>query len=59
MTINASNMAVCQEALYLLRQDVGLPSVAAAPTDTSLEWEKSKIAFDGQFDTAVKNQANA
>ncbi len=46
MTINASNIAVCQEALYLLRQDVGLPSVAAAPTDTSLEWEKSKIAFE-------------
>ena len=46
MTITAENMAVCQEALYLLRQDVGLPSVASAPTDTSLEWEKCKIAFD-------------
>ena len=46
MTINESNMAVCQEALYLLRQDVGLPSVTDAPTDTSLEWQKSKIAFE-------------
>ena len=46
MTINAENISVCQEALYLLRQDVGLPSVAEAPTDTSLEWQKSKIAFD-------------
>ena len=46
MTITAENIAVCQEALYLLRQDVGLPSVEAAPTDTSLEWKKSQIAFD-------------
>ncbi|MBR2839299.1 MAG: hypothetical protein IKE55_10975, partial [Kiritimatiellae bacterium] len=46
MTINAENISVCQEALYLLRQDVGLPSVEEAPTDTSLEWQKSKIAFD-------------
>ena len=55
MTINADNIAVCQEALYLLRQDVGLPSVEAAPTDTSLEWQKSKIAFD----TAVSEVWNA
>ena len=46
MTISAENIAVCQEALYLLRQDTGLPSVADAATDTSLEWRKSKIAFD-------------
>ena len=46
MTINAANLAVCQEALYLLRQDVGLPSVAAAPTDTTIEWQKSKMAFE-------------
>ena len=45
MTINASNLSVCQEALYLLRQDVDLPSVAEAPTDTSLEWRKCQIAF--------------
>ena len=45
MTINASNIAVCQEALYLLRQDVDLPTIADAPTDESLEWRKSKIAF--------------
>ena len=55
MTINADNIAVCQEALYLLRQDVGLPSVEAAPTDTSLEWQKSKIAFD----TAISEVWNA
>ena len=46
MTATEANLAVCQQALYLLRQDVGLPSVAEAPTDDSLEWQKSKIAFD-------------
>ena len=46
MTITAENITVCQEALYLLRQDVGIPSVADAEADTSLEWKKSKIAFD-------------
>ena len=45
MTINASNIAVCQEALYLLRQDVDLPTVANAATDDSLEWRKSQLAF--------------
>lgn len=45
MTINASNIAVCQEALYLLRQDVGLPTVANAAADDSLEWRKSQLAF--------------
>ena len=46
MTINASNIAVCQEALYLLRQDVDLPTVANAASDDSLEWRKSRLAFD-------------
>lgn len=46
MTINAENLSVCQEALYLLRQDVGIPSVASAPTDDSLEWQKCRMAFD-------------
>ena len=46
MTITAANLAVCQQALYLLRQDVGLPSVTDAATDTTLEWQKCKIAFD-------------
>jgi len=45
VTINASNIAVCQEALYLLRQDVDLPTAATAATDDSLEWRKSQIAF--------------
>ena len=55
MTITASNLSVCQEALYLLRQDVGLPSAADAATDTSLEWQKCKMAFD----TAIAEVWNA
>ena len=46
MTAPEANLAVCQQALYLLRQDVGLPTLANAATDTSLEWAKCKIAFD-------------
>ena len=46
MTATEANLAVCQQALYLLRQDVGLPSLAEAATDSSLEWAKCKIAFD-------------
>ena len=45
MTINASNISVCQEALYLLRQDVDLPTVETAASDTSLEWRKCQMAF--------------
>ncbi len=46
MTINAANLAVCQEALYLLRQDVGLPPVAEQPTDPTLQWQKRRMAFE-------------
>lgn len=46
MNITEGNIAVCQQALYLLRQDVGLPSVDGADSDDSLEWRKCRIAFD-------------
>lgn len=50
MTATEKNIAVCQHALYLLRQDVGLPSVEEAETDESLEWAKCRIAFDAAAD---------
>ena len=37
---------VCQEALYLLRQDLELPTPATADTDTSLEWSKCRLAYE-------------
>lgn len=55
MTTSESNISVCQEALYLLRQDVDLPTVADADTDASLEWRKCKMAFD----TAIAEVWNA
>ena len=45
MTISAENIQACQEALFLLRQDVGLPTVEGAASDTSIEWAKCRIAF--------------
>lgn len=46
MKTTEGNIAVCQQALYLLRQDVGLPTVETADEDASLEWGKCRIAFD-------------
>lgn len=55
MTITQANLDVCQQALYLLRQDVGLPSLTDATSDTSLEWTKCQLAFD----TAIAEVWNA
>ena len=46
MTITQAMLDVCQEALYLLRQDVSLPTLATASTDTGMEWVKCRMAFD-------------
>ncbi len=46
MKTTEGNIAACQQALYLLRQDVGLPTVETADEDASLEWGKCRIAFD-------------
>lgn len=45
MQITQAMLDVCEEALYHLRQDVSLPSLADAPTDTSMEWVKCRKAF--------------
>ena len=46
MIVTIANIAACQEALYLLRQDAALPTVETAAADTSLEWKKCQRAFD-------------
>ena len=46
MQITQTMLDVCEEALYHLRQDVTLPTLAAAPTDTGMEWVKCRKAFD-------------
>lgn len=46
MQITQANIDACQEALYLLRQDVPLPSADEADSDTSVEWRKCRMAFD-------------
>ena len=46
MQITQAMLDVCEEALYHLRQDVTLPTLAAAPTDTGMEWVKCRKAFD-------------
>ena len=46
MTITRANIDACQEALYLLRQDVQLPSEEDADSDASVEWLKCRFAFD-------------
>ena len=45
MSWTASQLGVCQEAFYILRQDIDLPTTATADTDTSLEWAKCKLAY--------------
>lgn len=45
MNINQSMLEVCEEALYLIRQDVTLPKIEDAQNDTSMEWVKCKKAF--------------
>ena len=46
MQITQAMLDVCEEALYHLRQDVTLPTLADAPTDTGMEWVKCRKAFD-------------
>ena len=46
MQITQTMLDVCEEALYLIRQDVTLPTLANAPTDTGMEWVKCRKAFD-------------
>lgn len=44
--IDESMLTVAEEALYLLRQDVSLPSVEEAATDRRMEWLKCRAAFE-------------
>ena len=46
MQITQAMLDVCEEALYHLRQDISLPTLADAPTDTGMEWVKCRKAFD-------------
>ena len=46
MQITQTMLDVCEEALYHLRQDISLPALADAPTDTGMEWVKCRKAFD-------------
>ena len=46
MQITQTMLDVCEEALYLLRQDVSLPALEDAPTDAGMEWVKCRKAFD-------------
>lgn len=45
MQITQAMLDVCEEALYHLRQDISLPTLADAPTDTGMEWVKCRKAF--------------
>ena len=46
MQITQAMLDVCAEALWHLRQDVSLPSLAEAETDTGMEWAKCRRALD-------------
>ena len=46
MQITQTMLDVCEEALYHLRQDVSLPALEDASSDTGLEWVKCRKAFD-------------
>lgn len=46
MQITQTMLDVCEEALYLIRQDVTLPTPAEAETATDMEWVKCRKAFD-------------
>lgn len=45
MNITEANISACQDALYLLRQDVNLPKVETAAGNTTVEWSKCRRAF--------------
>ena len=46
MNLTEANIAACQNALYLLRQDADLPSVENAASNTTVEWKKCQRAFE-------------
>ena len=46
MSWTREQLDVCQEAFFILRQDIGLPTPEEADTDNSLEWTKCKIAYE-------------
>ena len=46
MQITQTMLDVCEEALYHLRQDISLPTLAEAPAATGMEWVKCRKAFD-------------
>lgn len=45
MSWTQDELDICQEAFYLLRQDVDVPPPAEADSDETLEWKKCKKAF--------------
>ena len=45
MSWSQTELDTCQEAFYLLRQDVDVPTVETADTDTTTEWKKCAKAF--------------
>lgn len=46
MSWTQAQLDVCQEAFFILRQDIGLPTPGTADSDTSLEWTKCKLAYE-------------
>lgn len=40
------DLDICQEALYLLRQDVDVPALSDVDSDSTLEWRKTKKAYE-------------
>ena len=46
MSWTQAQLDVCQEAFFILRQDIGLPTPETADSDTSLEWTKCKLAYE-------------
>ena len=46
MSWTQAQLDVCQEAFFILRQDIGLPTPATSDSDTSLEWTKCKLAYE-------------
>ena len=45
MSWSQTELDTCQEAFYLLRQDVDVPTVETADTDATVEWKKCVKAF--------------
>lgn len=45
MSWTQAELDTCQEAFYLLRQDVDVPDAATADIDDTLEWKKCRKAY--------------